>query len=175
MHLYQTTQTPTTTQLLAIPNGPPGTRQTLKLMRRFVIEGKKYYPLRKLALSIVRRNGNKDYIGEVKSISSWVKRNIRYVKDIRGIETIQTPQKTLEIGQGDCDDHSVLVSTLLECIGHMTRFVAIGFMPGTFQHVYTETKLGPKSKNMWIAVETTEPWPVGKAAKNPVEKMIVHI
>lgn len=143
-------------------------------MQRLVRAGKKYYPLRELALSIVKHNGSKDYIGEVKSVQAWVRRNIRYVKDIRGIETVQSPQKTLEIGQGDCDDHSVLVATLLETIGHMTRFKAIGFIPGIFQHVYTETKLGSKSKNMWIAVETTENWPIGKAPKNPIEKMVVY-
>lgn len=166
---------PIKTQLLAIPGGSRGTRATLRIMVTQVKRGKRDHALRELALKIVRGNRNKDYVGEVKSVHAWVKRNIRYVKDIRGIETIQSPQKTLELGQGDCDDHSVLVSTLLETIGHMTRFVAIGFMPGIFQHVYTETKLGAKSRNMWIAVETTEPWPIGKAPKHTAEKMIVYV
>lgn len=173
MQLYKQKQTPTKTQLLAIPSGSRGTRATLKIMSRLVSQGKTRYPVRDLALKIVRRNGNKDYIGEVKSIHAWVKKNIRYVKDIRGIETVQTPEKTIEIGQGDCDDHSVLVATLLETIGHMTRFKAIGFAPNIFQHVYAETMLGPQTKNMWIAVETTEPWPLGKAAKDPVSTIVV--
>lgn len=160
---------------MEIPGGSQGTRATLKIMARLVKKGKRDHRLRELALSIVKRNRNKDYVGEVKSIHEWVKKNIRYVRDIRGIETVQTPQKTLEFGQGDCDDHSILVATLLETIGHMTRLKAIGFMPDSYQHVYTETKLGPKSKNMWIAVETTEPWKLGKAAKNPVAIMIEYI
>lgn len=160
---------------MEIPPGARGTKSTLKLMRRLVIDAKRRYNIRKLTLSIVKNNANKDYIGEVKSIHRWVKNNIRYVKDIRGIETLQTPEKTVEIGQGDCDDHAILVATMLEVIGHPARLKAIGFMANTFQHVYTETKLGAKTKNMWIAVETTEPWPLGKAPENPTEKMIVYI
>ena len=65
--------------------------------------------------------------------------------------------QTMEFGQGDCDDQSVLVASLLESIGHPTRFIAIGFGPANYQHVFAETKVG----NKWLPVETTEDWPLG--------------
>ena len=152
------TPSKTTATLLAIPDGPAGTFATLKLMRRLVQRYKKKLPLRQLALSIVRNNAPKDYRGEIHSLWRFVKQNIRYVKDIKGIETIQTPDKTLEFGQGDCDDQSVLLATLLEAVGHHTRFVALGFSPlPRYDHVLVATKMG----NQWVPLETTEPWPFG--------------
>jgi len=125
-------------------------------MSGLVKEYKKALPIRTLALQLVKRNGQKDWLGEVRKIQEFVRDRIRYVKDIRGVETLQTPVKTLEFGQGDCDDKSTLVAALLESIGHPTRFVAVGFS-GQFAHVLVETKIG----NKWIAVETTEPVGLG--------------
>ena len=75
------------------------------------------------------------------------------MRDVNGVETLQTPLVTMEIKQGDCDDQSVLLASLLESIGHPTRFVAIkqNFF-GPYVHVYTETRIGPK----WYPLETTE-------------------
>ena len=153
------TPSKTTATLLAIPDGPAGTNATLKIMRQLVRRYKKTLPLRQLALSIARRNRAKDWRGEIHSIWSFVKSHIRYIKDITGVETIQSPDKTLEFSQGDCDDQSVLLATLLEAIGHPTRFVALGFssMP-RYEHVLVETKIGSK----WFPLETTEPWPFGQ-------------
>jgi hypothetical protein len=106
---------------------------------------------RNQAITITRGCGNKDFRCEIESIHEWVEKNIRFVRDINGIETLQTPARTLELGVGDCDDHSILLSALLEATGHPTRFVAVGFAPGDFSHVLTETKLGEK----WIPLETT--------------------
>jgi transglutaminase-like putative cysteine protease len=58
---------------------------------------------------------------------------------------------------GDCDDKSVLLAALLESIGHPTRFVAIGFQPDDFEHVFVETKIADR----WISLETTEPVEIG--------------
>lgn len=148
----------TTSQLLAIPDGAAGTLATLKIMRRLVRSGKKDLPIRQAALSVVGGLDSKDWYREALSVWNFVKENIRYVRDINGVETIQTPDKTLEFGQGDCDDQAVLIASLLEAIGHPTRFVAIGLTPANnYQHVYTETKIG----NKWIPLETTEDWPFG--------------
>lgn len=161
---------PTMAHLMAIPDGKRGTLQTLKIMRQLTRQGKKSLAVRQLALSIVRRNNGKDWVGEVRNVQRWVKRNIRYVKDIRGVETVHTPEKMIEIRQGDCDDQAILVASLLESIGHPTRFAAVGFMPGSFSHVYAETKIG----NKWFPVETTEPWPLGKGPKNVISKLVVY-
>lgn len=105
------------------------------------------------------------------NIHRFVRDRIRYVKDIKGVETLQSPEKTLEIGQGDCDDKSVLVGALLESIGHPVRFKAIGFIPGVFSHVLPETKIGSK----WIAVETTEPWPLGRLPPGIIQRLTIEM
>ena len=87
------------------------------------------------------------------------------------METVATPDATLESGQGECDDKATLVAAMLEAIGHPTRFVAIGFEPGILDHVYTETMIGPR----WYTVETTEPVEVGWVPRGVREKMIVHV
>lgn len=143
---------------------------TLKLMKRLTKAGKINIDIRQLAMRLAKPNGQKNWIGEVANIHKFVRDKIRYIKDVRGVETIQTPEKTLELGQGDCDDKSILTASLLESIGHPTRFVAVGFHPAGFNHVYVETKIGTK----WIAVETTEPWSLGKSPKNVLSRMVVY-
>lgn len=107
--------------------------------------------VRNQALAIVRGVRQKDFRGEVEAVYEWVRDNIRFVRDIRGIETVATPQRTLEIGQGDCDDISVLISALLESLSFQTRFLAVGFRPGELSHVLTEVRLG----KWWVPLETT--------------------
>lgn len=137
-------------------------------MSELVKRSKKNPDLRAFALSLVRRNGQKDYAGEVRDIHAFVRDRIRYVKDVTGVETLHTPEKLLELRQGDCDDKSTLLASLLESIGHPTRFIAVGFRPGRFDHVYVETKIGPR----WVGLETTEPWPPGRVPPNPITRMV---
>lgn len=156
--------------LHGIPSGKRGIHATLKIMRRLTRDGKRYFPLRELALSLVRNLNQKNWLGEIRNLHEFVRDEIRYVKDINGIETVSLPQITVETGQGDCDDKSVLLATLLESIGHPTRFVAVGFSPGHYVHVLVETKVG----NKWIPLETTEPVPVGWYPKGVVSRMEIY-
>ena len=154
-----------------IPNGAQGTRATLKIMGKIAKDYSKAPAIRDLALSLVRHLPNKKWLAEVKAIHQYVIDNIRYTKDIAGCETLQTPIQTLKLGQGDCDDHSMLVGSLLLAIGHPIMFVAVGRFPGQFQHVYTETKIAGK----WVPVETTENWPVGRGPKQMQSRMEQHV
>lgn len=162
----------TTATLQAIPDGEAGTRATLHLMRQLVRRYKKSVPLRQLAFSIIDSvPGDKNFAAQVKAIHRFVRSNVRYVRDINGVETLQTPIKTLEFSKGDCDDQATLIATLLETIGHPTRFIAIKQnIFGPFVHVYTETKIGSK----WYPVETTEPWEVGQGPPKVAARMIVN-
>lgn len=161
---------PPKTSLHAIPDGPQGVYVTLRMMRQLAREGKVDPPIRELALSIVKPNGQKDWIGEARALHEYVRDQIRYVRDINGVETLQTPEQTIRIGQGDCDDKSTLLAALLESIGHPTRFVAVGFRPGKYSHVLLETKIGGK----WIAAETTEPVSLGWYPPRTRARMVIH-
>lgn len=141
----------------------------MRAMSHIVKAYKKAPQIRELALSIVNGLPQKAFAGEARRVHLFVRDRVRYVKDIRGIETIQTPIQTLRIGQGDCDDKSILVASLLESLGHPTRFVAVGMQPKTYQHVFPQTKIGGK----WVTLETTEPWPMGRHPKG-VRAMMVE-
>lgn len=156
MHLW-TSRQPDKSTLGFIPDGKDGIVETLKIMRGLVREYKTALFIRNLATEITARVASKDYRGEVEAIQQWVKNNIRYVRDIRDVETLHTPDVLLNVRAGDCDDQSVLVAALLESIGHSTGFLALGFVPGEFDHVYAITRIGQK----WYSVETTENVPVG--------------
>lgn len=154
-----------------LPPGDRGTRVTLDLMAQLVRQYKKHYPIRQLALNLVAPVIPKDWMAEIERLHRYVRDRIRYVRDVTGVETLATPVRTLQIGQGDCDDKSTLLATLLESIGHPTRFVAVAVRPRTqFSHVYVETK----ARQGWIPLETTEPWPAGVAVPGVTRRLIVH-
>lgn len=166
-----TMRAPPTATLGKIPSGDAGTRATLQLMSQLVREYKKHYPIRQLALNLVASARQKDWMTEVERLHRYVRDRIRYVRDITNVETLATPLRTLQIGQGDCDDKSTLLATLLESIGHPTRFVAVAVGPRPqFAHVYVETKV----RQGWIPLETTEPWPSGVAVPGVTRRMEVN-
>jgi len=100
------------------------------------------------------------WLREVLALHAFVRDQIRYVRDPVDIQIVQTPEKTLEFGQGNCVQKAVLLSSLLESTGHPTRFVALvikGQQNGQFSHVITETKVGPG----WMPLETIIPVQAG--------------
>lgn len=154
----------------SISGGKAGTRQTLKIMSDIVKAWKVHPEIRNLAVSITSDIPGKDFPSEIAAIQGWVKRNIRYVQDVAGVETIQTPDVTLSLMAGDCDDQSIIVAALLESIGHPTRFRAIGFAPNEMEHVFVETRLG----SGWVSVETTEPVDIGWQPPGVVDSVVWH-
>jgi len=151
--------------------GSAGVAQTLDLMRKLTREGKKNQLIRELAVKLTRDLPQKDWMGEVAAIHNFVQNHIRYVRDVRGVETLQEPQVTLDVGSGDCDDKSILAASLLEAIGHPTRFVAMGFLPGNYCHVTVQTRIGPN----WRTVETTEPVQLGWVPPGLRNVMVRHV
>lgn len=143
---------------VTVPNGMDGIRATLKIMQRFALENAA--AVRQFVQTeITGHLAQKDWAGEVRAVHDFVRDRIRYVKDPVGMELVQTPQATLQLKSGDCDDKSVLAAAMLKSIGHPSRFVAVAFKPGELSHVYVESKIGGR----WIALELTEPWEAGRA------------
>lgn len=163
-------QIPTSQTLHEIPEGRRGIAATLDLMSRCVKQYKTHPVIRDTALELTQSLSNKDYPGEVRRLYEFVRDEIRYVRDIHGVETLYTPDQMLVTRAGDCDDKSLLLATLLESIGHPTRFVAMGFAGGDLEHVLPETKIGQK----WIPLETTEDVELGWTPKNVTNVLIRH-
>lgn len=152
---------------LALAGGTQGIADTLRYMNQAVDQYKTHPQIRELALQLTRGLQQKDYAGEAQRLFDYVQKRIRYVRDINGVETLQTPLKTLEYGAGDCDDKAILLSTLLQAIGHESRFIAIGTKPGTLSHVAVEDRINGN----WVNLETTEPVGFGWAPPYIAERM----
>lgn len=161
-----------TATLGELSSGAAGIAQTLNYMVGIVKEYRKNPQIRALAESIIQGVPEKDSVAEIRAIFEWVRDNIRYTQDVRDVETLKTPDATVYSANGDCDDKSTLVATLLESVGYKTRFVAVGMnTPGVFEHVYAQVKLGTR----WISMDTTENVVLGWEPKNPVAYMERHI
>lgn len=114
--------------------------------------------MRTLAMDLTRLAQQKDTRSEACLCLLYCRDQIRYVKDIRTAEVIQTPEATLRLGAGDCDDKSVLLSALLGSIGHRTRYIAIAQIPGQYSHVWVQDYVNGK----WLDLEATEPLSCGE-------------
>lgn len=149
---------PVKTQLMGIPDGAPGTRATLRLMADLVRQYRIDPTIRGQAASLVQRVQAQNYANEVQEVFYYVRDQIRYLMDINGVETIQTPVFTLQHRYGDCDDKSTLLAALLESIGHPSRFIAVGYhAPGEFDHVFVETLIGTRWTPLDAIVPDAEP------------------
>jgi len=161
--------------LLGIPDGPEGIRQTLEMMRRAALAARVNPAIRELAVRLTNDLRDEDFRSEIERLFLFVRDQIRYVQDINDVETVQTPDYTLALGAGDCDDKATLLAALLESIGHPARFAALGFAPDQFEHVLVETRLG----RGWLSLETTpvngQPAALGWYPPGVVSKMLRHV
>ena len=89
-----------------------------------------------------------------KAIFYFVQNNFNYLNDPLAFEYYKTPQESLRSNNGDCDDASILLSSLLKSIGFRTRFV---FVPG---HVFVQVDIDEaissyKDEDDWISLDAT--------------------
>ena len=161
----------TRVMLAALPSGVEGIRATLALMVKLARQGKKSYVVRRLAEQITSDIRQKDWREEARAVQEYVRDHVRYVKDINGVETVATPEQTISRLMGDCDDKSLLTASLLESVGHPTRFVAVGRAPNRFVHVLVETLIA----NRWVPVETTENVPLGWYPPDMPYRLVYHV
>lgn len=113
--------------------------------------------VRDRACAVIAHVDEKDTLAELRALHEWVRDNIRYTSDIRDVETIQDPTTLLRSRHGDCDDKSVLLACMAECIGIPSRFVAVAFTRNVYTHVLPQFLID----GAWISAETTEPVSVG--------------
>lgn len=140
-------------------------------MAEFVNQGKNSLTIRNKALALTENLPQKSWQAEVKAIFDYVQNDIRYVRDISGTETLHTAERVFEQQAGDCDDKAILLASYLKTIGHPVRFVAVGFEPGHFSHVITETLIG----NKWVPLDPTEPYPMGWMPPHVKSRMVHNV
>jgi transglutaminase-like putative cysteine protease len=156
---------PVTAHLVPLADGESGIFQTIRTMRAMVNDYKVDPDMRAAAVGVVFQYPAQDDYAEACALYEYVRDCIRYVKDIAGVETLATPDKTLAMQVGDCDDQTVLLATMLEAVGYPTRFVVAGYNePGIFEHVYLEALVCDE----WLAMDPTEQEVLGWSPPEPV-------
>jgi transglutaminase-like putative cysteine protease len=140
-------------------------------MRRLIRQGKRDPYIIETARSIVSTVPEKQFGKEIWAIWGFCRANVRYTGDIHDAEMIQPAQWVLKNGHGDCDDFTVLCCALLEAVGHPTRIVAVGRMPGIYSHVYLETKIHSSRGDHWLPVDCTMPHGPGWQPPGMLQRM----
>lgn len=151
-------------ELVRVPYGNRGTLVTARIIGQMIRDGAKDFYVRQKAIDIFRayQVRPKDRWGEVWSLFDWVKRNIRYTRDIFRVELLHTARRMLELRAGDCDDMSILLGAMLVSTGHPVRLVLAGFRPQkphNYSHIYPEVNVREK----WIALDASMERPIGWA------------
>lgn len=139
---------------VTIAEGKQGNLQTAKAMSQIAHQFKGHPEVRALALSVLNSYGVKshDYLSEAVALAKYVQQNVRYVRDTLGIEQLHSPVLMINdikrgIAQGDCDDMSLLLATLLLSVGVQPYFRMVRYKSnfGPFNHIYVVVK--EKNKN----------------------------
>lgn len=146
---------PPPARLLSIPSGEAGVTATLKLMAQIARQYCSHPLIRQSAADLVNQCAPHDQECEVATLQAWVQNNIRYIHDVDEVETLQTPDYTLQHGYGDCDDQSILMASMLLSIGIKAAYVAIGIEGGPFSHVLPVAILRQHDRVLHLPCETT--------------------
>jgi transglutaminase-like putative cysteine protease len=150
--------------LYRVPKGTPGTLVTARLIARLIRNGAKDFDVRQKAIQIFRAYGvrPKDRFGEVYALFDWVRRNVRYTRDIFRVELLHSARRMLELRAGDCDDMTILLGAMLMSTGHPVRLVLAGFRPHkphVYSHIYPEVH----ARGRWLPIDATVQHPIGWA------------
>lgn len=150
-------------QLGGIPDGHAGTEATIRVMAELAAspsEGGRDPEIVALARKIVEGIPSKDYLGELNAIFNFVKENVRYVQDPRGLEHVETPRRTLLVtGQEDCDGHATCLAALAIALNHGVAFRTLAAdrsRPGEWSHVYAVLGYRDRQGVHWYAADTTQ-------------------
>lgn len=104
---------------------------TIAAVKRIVKEN---YPAVKDLSSVLQGNNCKETF---ENVWNFVRQNIKYQNDEPGLEQLRTPQRTLHDQTGDCDDMSILISSILTNLGHNHELVVAAYRNADqWQHIY---------------------------------------
>lgn len=138
--------------------GDPGIVQTAYKIRSVVRWAVRRPEIRYAAEEAIAACPERDEDCEVRSIFEYVSERFRFVKDIRGVELVKSPEVAqAEIKKngaflGDCDDATAYAAALLTAVGYIVRLVIIAPPGGKkFKHIYLEAR----TRRGWLPFELT--------------------
>lgn len=137
--------------------GTKGVKDTLTKLASLRHQYSRDVRLRLVAEKIIRGiTGDNSTEKQADRLLQWVKEKVQYVRDPNAWEYVKTPDLMLsEIEAhgrtfGDCDDHVLLLNTLLDTIGIRTKFIATVINGGaTFNHVISGVYLSGR----WVDID----------------------
>lgn len=139
------------------------------IMSQAIIESARDEVIRRRAFELIRGLEEEDDFGQLDLIFLYVRDGIRYIEDPAGEDLYQSPEKTMQLGFGDCNNKVALLGSLARSIGFPVRTCwAFLAKPEALSdmafHVWAEVDVS-KSKNFdsrigdfnhrWVACETT--------------------
>lgn len=98
---------------------------------------------------------NNDVRAQVATLTEFVKSKLTYVRDPSGTEYVISPVRLLgqikEQGTafGDCDDHALLLNTLMASVGIQCRFLGVKINSVKYNHVICSAMVGAE----WIDID----------------------
>ena len=130
----------------------------VQIIADLIEEGAKDPKIRELAVKLVESCPSKDYLCEVTRIFSWVKNNIRYVRDVYFRDSYHTARRILQLRGADCDDMTIILSSLVSSVGYpiVIRIVRARGKKG-FHHIYPLVGIPPGNPTRWYAMDATFP------------------
>jgi len=152
---------PASVLTLPLSGGDAGTAETVAQMCRLVDEGSKDPEVNRLALAILRTAHVPEFNfeGERRAIYQWFRKNIRFLRDIEGKETLRAARETLANQMGDCDCQTIAMLALLKTIGQRVRIVTVATQPQApeqFSHVFAEVR---DERGRWIPMDAARKKP----------------
>jgi transglutaminase-like putative cysteine protease len=146
-------------------------KDRLQLMQGMVAADVRDPEMRKLALKVTAHCAERDDMCEMKAIYGYVKKNVRYTGDIAphrlwpggpvdSVDLYSAGKRTLESGGGDCDDQTILISSLAILNGIPAKFRATAserFGGDNYSHVYPVLGYPKNEPSKWIPVDATLP------------------
>lgn len=111
----------------------------------------------------------KDHKGEVTALFNEVRKRVRYTWDPTDFDAFQTPSRTLELRNGDCDDMTSLLGALCRSVGHQvrSRIVQTKGQP-TWNHIYLVVNVN----GQWMPLDASVAKPAGwEVPKESVVRM----
>lgn len=140
--------------------GDAAIARTVEQMKQIIQRSLGQARVRQKAEELTAGVPDNDVVGEARAVYEFVRSQMRYTKDPRGLEYIQTPDHLLQVYEqkhrmsGDCDEKTVLGLSLLKNLGHPVAIKAVSFNGnGQFTHVYGLVRLN----GQWVPFDATRP------------------
>lgn len=122
-------------------------------------DGRKYLLRDLVVREIVRglpQHGKEYEDASIGAVFNWVKRNIEYRQDPVDYDYYMAAGRTINAGAGDCDDHCIIICSMLNSIGFRTG-ARICSPDGSSWHIYAVVGVRPfNNPSAIVPMDTTQ-------------------